>query len=170
MKRQLLLLVAVASAAAVVLVPLAPGATRPDPVTIELDEIFTGSDPAVTGTFTASGGVFGTATTGEMESVSYKPGGVTFTSRDHFIVYTATDLYTTDAGSFSVSFEGKCAFAGFEDPIFTAACSGNWQVNGGTGSYTLLKGTGAFDEVQEIDVNTGVGDGFVTLIGRMHTD
>lgn len=41
-----------------------------------------------------------------------------------------------------------------------AACAGNWQVNGGTGSYGRLKGTGTFTETQELDYS-GAGSGTI---------
>ena len=169
MRKRLLVLLAVVLALSAGAIPLA-SATPPEPVSISLDETFTGA--GVVGTFSASGGVFGPATSGMMESVSYKPAGFSITSRDHVNVYTASDLYTTSVGSFLVSFEGSCALLSIDFGSGDAAltCDGNWQVNGGTGDYARLKGTGTFSELQEININNGTGDGEVTLIGQMHTD
>jgi hypothetical protein len=42
-------------------------------------------------------------------------------------------------------------------------------VNGGTGDYRRLKGTGTFTETQKLNYQ-GVGTGLITLVGTMHTD
>jgi hypothetical protein len=53
----------------------------------------------------------------------------------------------------------------------TIACDGNWRVNGGTGDYVGLIGTGKFTELQEIsDPISFVGTGTVTEVGKMHID
>lgn len=168
MRRPLLILSAVVVALSVAAIPVA-SATPPEPVTIELDETFTST--GVEGSFTAAGGVLG-STSGTMASVSFKPGGFSATSRDHAVVYTASDLYTTGAGTFLVKFEGSCAFAGYDPQtnVLTFACGGNWQVNGGTGSYARLKGTGTFTEEQRLDAVTFLGSGDVILVGAMHDD
>jgi hypothetical protein len=169
MTRRLLLLAALVVAALSVAIPLA-GATPPEPISVALEETFTGS--GVVGTFEASGGVFGSSTSGTMESVSYKPGGFSIPSKDHFNVFTATDQYTTSFGSFLVAFEGSCAVLEIDLDTLdaTLACAGNWQVNGGTGDYARLKGTGTFDEVQNINLLDLTGDGTLELSGQMHTD
>jgi hypothetical protein len=57
----------------------------------------------------------------------------------------------------------------FENGQMVAACAGNWQVNGGTGGYGRLKGTGTFTETQELDLSFA-GTGSITLVGTMHSD
>ena len=57
----------------------------------------------------------------------------------------------------------------FDTGDTVGACSGNWQVNGGTGDYRRLKGTGTFTETQNLN-SQSVGTGSITLLGTMHTD
>jgi hypothetical protein len=172
MKRRLLLLLAVASVAAFGSAPLA-GATPPEDVTITIDEAFHSSAPFVTGDITADGGVFGAQTTGTLASVAFKPVGwaVKFPLRDHLFVYTAMDEYTFSGGTFRINFEASCTLTNidFDTGDTVGACSGNWRVNGGTGDYRRLKGTGTFTETQNLDYQ-GVGTGSITLVGTMHTD
>jgi hypothetical protein len=172
MKRRLLLLLAVASVAAFGSAPLA-GATPPEDVTITIDETFHSSAPFVTGDITAVGGVFGAQTTGTLASVAFKPVGwaVKFPLRDHLFVYTAMDEYTFSGGTFRINFEASCTLTNidFDTGDTVGACSGNWRVNGGTGEYRRLKGTGTFAETQNLDYQ-GVGTGSITLVGTMHTD
>jgi len=167
MRQRQLLVVAVLLIVALLAIPLTAGATPPEPVLITLDETFT--DTGVVGNFTATGGGVFDETPGTMASVSYKPVGFS-PSRDHLVVYTATDRYTTADGSFLVSFEGSCAVIGFMDPVVTFSCGGNWQVNGGTGDYERLKGTGKFSETQVFNILDGTGSGTLESTGRMHTD
>jgi hypothetical protein len=42
-------------------------------------------------------------------------------------------------------------------------------VNGGSGDYSRLKGTGTFTETQNLNY-LGVGTDSITLLGTMHTD
>jgi hypothetical protein len=146
-------------------------ATPPQAVTITIDETFYAppTTPAVTGDITASGGIFGTQVEGTLASVDFKPvgfpGRAPFPFQDHVFVYTATDRYTFPDGTFRIKFEASCNL----DLEFVAHCAGNWQVNGGTGDYTSLKGTGTFIETQVIG-ETGAGTGFITLTGAMHID
>jgi hypothetical protein len=172
MRRRLLLLLAVASIAAFASVPLA-GATPPEGVTITIDEIFHANAPFVTGDITAGGGVFGEETTGALASVAFKPVGwaVKLPLHDHLFVYRATDEYTFSGGTFLIDFEASCTLTSidFETGDTVAACSGNWRVNGGTGDYSRLKGTGTFTEAQNLNY-VGVGTGSITLLGTMHTD
>ena len=176
MRSTLLLLVAAAFGATALSWPAA-AATPPQDVTITIEETFQAPPalPAVTGDITATGGVFGPQTAGTLASVSFRPvgwpgKGVQYPARDHVFVYTATDEYTFRGGTFRITFEASCNLTidfGTWDTV--AACDGNWQVNGGTGDYSRLKGTGTFTETQELDA-TGAGTGFITLSGRMHTD
>jgi hypothetical protein len=172
MKRRLLLLLAVASIAALSSLPLA-GATPPEGVTITFDETFHATAPFVTGDITAAGGVFGEETTGTMASVSFRPVGwaVRLPLHDHLFVYTATDEYTFSGGTFLITFQASCTLTSidFETGDTVGACSGNWRVNGGTGDYSRLKGTGTFTETQNLNY-LSVGTGSITLIGTMHTD
>ncbi len=172
MKRRLLLLIAVAAIAAFAPVPLA-GATPPEGVTITIDETFHATAPFVTGDITAGGGVFGEETTGTLASVAFKPVGwaVRLPLHDHLFVYTATDQYTFSGGTFLITFEASCTLTSidFETGDTVGACAGNWQVNGGTGSYSRLHGTGTFTETQDLSFS-GVGTGSITLVGTMHED
>jgi hypothetical protein len=172
MKRRLLLLLAVATTAAFASAPLA-GATPPEGVTITIDETFHASAPFVTGDITAEGGIFGAETTGTLASVAFKPVGwaVKLPLHDHLFVYTATDEYTFSGGTFRISFEASCTLTSidFETGDTVGACSGNWKVNGGTGDYSRLKGTGTFTETQNLNY-LGVGTGSITLLGTMHVD
>ena len=172
MKRRLLSLFAVASVAAFASAPLA-GGTPPRGVTITIDETFHASAPFVTGDITAAGGVFGAQTTGTLASVGFKPVGwaVKFPLHDHLFVYTATDEYTFSGGTFRINFEASCTLTSidFDTGDTVGACSGNWQVNGGTGDYRRLKGTGTFTETQNLN-SQSVGTGSITLLGTMHTD
>jgi hypothetical protein len=171
--RRLLLLAVIAFAATMVLV--APSAAAPpQSMTISIAEVFhvTGP-PFVTGTVTASGGVFGEATTGSLESQSFSPVGFDRSHNfppPHLFEYTAVDQYTFDGGSFLITFQASCSFLSFDPGTgdVTVACAGNWRVNGGTGDYALLKGTGTFTEQQVFD-NTGAGTGTVTEIGMMQS-
>jgi hypothetical protein len=172
MKRRLFFLVAVASLATVGSVPLA-GATPPEAVTITIAETFHTTAPFVTGDITAAGGVFGTETTGTLASVGFTPVGfaVKFPPHDHVFVYTAEDEYTFAGGSFRIKFEASCDIVSidFENGQMVNLCAGNWRVNGGTGSYSRLKGTGTFTETQELDFSFA-GTGSITLVGTMHSD
>jgi hypothetical protein len=172
MRRRLLLLFAIASIATAASVPLA-GATPPQAVTITIAETFHTTAPFVTGDITAAGGVFGAETTGTLASVAFKPVGwaVKFPPHDHVFVYTATDEYTFGGGTFTINFEASCNLVSidFETGDVVAACAGNWQVNGGTGTYSRVKGTGTFTETQELDF-MGAGTGSITLVGKMHDD
>jgi len=169
MRQRPLLVAAALLIVALFAIPLTAGATPPEPVLITLDETFTGT--GVVGNFTATGGGVFDSTPGTIASVSYKPVGFS-PSPDHVVVYTATDEYTTADGSFLVRFEGSCAVIGFDDAtnVVTLACGGNWQVNGGTGGYARLKGTGKFSETQFINILDGTGSGTLESTGRMHTD
>ena len=172
MKRSLLLLFAVASVAAFASVELAE-ATPPEGVTITIDETFHATAPFVTGAITAGGGVFGGETTGTLASVGFKPVGwaVKLPLRDHLFVYKATDEYTFSGGTFLINFEASCTLTSidFETGDTVGACAGNWRVNGGTGDYSRLKGTGTFTETQNLNY-LSVGTGSITLLGTMHTD
>jgi hypothetical protein len=172
MKRRLLLLVAVASLAMAGSAQLG-GATPPQDVTITIAETFHTTAPFVTGDITAAGGVFGAGTTGTLASVGFKPVAfaVKFPPRDHLFVYTAEDEYTLAGGSFRIEFEASCNLVSidFENGQTVADCAGNWQVNGGTGIYSRLKGTGTFTETQELDLSFA-GTGSITLVGKMHID
>ena len=90
---------------------------------------------------------------------------------DHLFVYTAMDEYTFSGGTFRINFEASCILTSidFDTGDTVGACSGNWRVNGGTGDYTRLKGTGTFTETQNLNY-LGVGTGSITLVGAMHTD
>ncbi|HZD86710.1 MAG TPA: hypothetical protein VE088_01730 [Gaiellaceae bacterium] len=164
-------------AAALVSVQAAP-ATPPQPVTITIDETFYAypTTPSVTGDITAWGGIFGAQTKGTLASVDFRwfgfPGrGKPFPFQDHLFVYTAHDRYTFPGGTFLIGFEAKCNL----DPAFAVVspfhyqCAGNWQVNGGTGDYATVRGTGTFAETQTLD-ETSAGTGFITLTGGMHID
>lgn len=171
MRHRLLLLAAVTLGVAALTLPTAQ-ATPPQAVTITIDETFYAppTTPAVTGDITATGGIFGTQTDGTLASVSFKPVGFPgrgeqFPFQDHLFVYTATDRYTFSGGTFLVNFEASCNL----DLTFVAHCTGNWQVNRGTGAYGNLKGTGTFTETQILD-ETQAGTGFITLTGVMHID
>jgi hypothetical protein len=168
--RRLIATSAVALALAVAQVPIA-AATSPQAVTITIDETFNAEYPFVTGDIAATGGVFGTGASGELQSVAFKPMGWS-PSPDHIFVYTATDQYTFARGTFLINFEASCKVVAFDEveQVATFACAGNWQVNGGTGEYGRLKGTGTFTETQELDPYTSVGTGFITLVGNMHVD
>jgi hypothetical protein len=170
MMRRLLLLAALSLATTMLFVAPA-AAAPPQDVTISIAEVFHATGPPfVTGDVTASGGVFGAATTGSLESVSFSPVG---SPRGpfpppHFFVYTAVDHYTFAGGSFLITFQASCKFAGF-DPVtnlVSVACAGNWRVNGGTGDYALLKGTGTFTELQQLADDLS-GTGTVTEVGMM---
>jgi len=170
--RRLLLLATVTIATGMVFVAPA-AAAPPQNVTISISEVFHASGPPfVTGNVTASGGVFGAATTGSLESVSFRPVG---SPRGpfpppHFFEYTAVDHYTFDGGSFLITFQAACKFADF-DPVtnqVSVACAGNWRVNGGTGDYALLKGTGKFTELQQLADDLS-GTGSVTEVWTMMT-
>jgi hypothetical protein len=171
--RRLLLLAAMALAATTTFVVPA-AATPPKDVTISIAEVFHATGPPfVTGDVTASGGVFGDATTGSLQSVSFRPVGFPrpFPPRDHIFEYTAVDQYTFGGGSFLITFQASCNVVGFDPDtghVFVA-CAGNWRVNGGTGDYTLLRGTGTFTELQELDDQLA-GTGTVTELGSMHVD
>lgn len=176
MKRRLILLAAVAFGATVLSVPVA-AATPPQDVTITIDETFHATAPFVTGDITATDGVFDTETIGTLASVAYKPvgfpgQGVPFPPQDHVVVYTATDEYTFDGGTFQIKFEASCNVTSidFDTGDSVADCAGNWQVNGGTRDYSRLKGTGTFTETQELNIYTSEGTGFITLTGAMHID
>jgi hypothetical protein len=166
--RRLIAVSAVALALAVAAVPVA-AATPPQGVTITIAETFNAEDPFVTGDITATGGVFGTGASGELQSVAFKPVGWS-PSPDHVFVYRATDRYTFGGGTFLINFEASCKVVGFDEveQEVTLACAGNWRVNGGTGEYGRLKGTGTFIETQQLI--EGVGTGFITLVGKMHVD
>jgi hypothetical protein len=176
-RRTALLLIAIGCCAAFLSWPAA-AASPPHAVTITIDETFYAPPavPAVTGNIMASGGVFGSETKGTLASVAFKPvgwpgRGVPYPFHDHLFVYTATDEYTFAGGTFEINFEASCNLASidFETGASVMDCAGNWQVNGGTDSYTRLKGTGTFIESQNLD-SAGAGTGSITLTGGMHTD
>ena len=175
MKRRLLLLFAIAAIAVIAAFASAPlaVATPSEGVTITIGETFHSSAPFVTGDITASGGVFGGQATGTLASVAFKPVGwaVKFPFHDHLFVYTAMDEYTFSGGTFRINFEASCILTSidFDTGDTVGACSGNWRVNGGTGDYTRLKGTGTFTETQNLNY-LAVGTGSITLVGTMHTD
>jgi hypothetical protein len=84
---------------------------------------------------------------------------------------TEMDEYTFSGGTFRINFEASCILTSidFDTGDTVGACSGNWRVNGGTGDYTRLKGTGTFTETQNLNY-LGEGTGSITLVGTMHTD
>src|SRR5215470_967162 len=114
--RRLLLLTGLALATTIVFA--APGAAgTPQNVTISIAEVFhPDGPPNVTGVVTASGGVFGQATTGSLESQSFTPVGFARGHNfppPHLFEYTAVDEYTFAGGSFLITFQASCDFAGF---------------------------------------------------------
>lgn len=167
--RRLLLLAATALTATMVFVAPA-AAAPPQDVTISIAEVFHATGPPfVTGDVTASGGVFGEATTGSLESQSFSPVGFPHTfPPPHLFEYTAVDQYTFAGGSFLITFQASCTLAGFDPAghVFVD-CAGNWRVNGGTGDYALLRGTGKFTEQQVLD-DQGAGTGTVSETGIMN--
>ena len=170
--RRLLLLAALALTTSMLFVAPA-AATPPQDVTISVAEVFHATGPPfVTGEVTASGGVFGHGTTGSLESAGFRPVGFPHTfPPPHVFEYTAVDQYTFAGGSFLITFQASCNLVGFDPDtghVFTA-CAGNWRVNGGTGDYVRLKGTGTFTEQQELDDQLA-GAGTVTEVGMMHID
>jgi hypothetical protein len=176
-RRTALLLVAIGCGAAALSWPAA-AASPPQAVTITIDETFYAPPavPAVTGDITASGGVFGSETKGTLASVAFKPVGwlgrrVQYPFPDHLFVYSATDEYTFAGGMFEIKFEASCNLTSvdWETGAGVLACAGNWQVNGGTGSYAHLKGTGTFTEIQNLD-SAQAGTGSIVLTGTMHAD
>ena len=169
--RRLLLMATMALAATMVFVAPA-AASRPQGITISIAEVFHATGPPfVTGDVTASGGVFGQATAGSLESQSFSPVGFPHTfPPPHLFAYTAVDQYTFDGGSFLITFQASCSLVSFDPDTGgnVSDCAGNWRVNGGTGNYALLKGTGTFTEQQEFD-GTGAGSGTVTEIVIMNS-
>ena len=166
-----LLLMGVMALAATILCAAPAAASPPQDVTISIAETFHATGPPfVTGTVTASGGVFGQATTGLLESQSFSPVGFPHNfPPPHLFVYTAVDQYTFGGGSFLITFQASCQLVSFDDSGgAVVACAGNWRVNGGTGDYTRLKGTGKFTEQQVFD-GTGAGTGTVTEVGMMQS-
>lgn len=167
--RRLLLLAATALTATMVFVAPA-AAAPPQDVTISIAEVFHATGPPfVTGDVTASGGLFGEATTGSLESQSFSPVGFPHTfPPPHLFEYTAVDQYTFAGGSFLITFQASCTLAGFDlaGHVFVD-CAGNWRVNGGTGDYALLRGTGKFTEQQVLD-DQGAGTGTVSETGIMN--
>jgi hypothetical protein len=166
-----LLLLAAAALTTTMLFAAPAAATVPQDVTISIAEVFhTNGPPNVTGDVTASGGVFGAITIGSLESVSFNPVGSPHApSLPHVFEYTAVDHYTFGGGSFLITFQASCRFVSF-DPVtgvVSVACAGNWRVNGGTGDYVLLRGTGTFTELQQFD-GTGAGTGTVNEVGMMN--
>ena len=172
MKRRVVLMSAVAALATAGAAPSAQ-ATPPQDVTITIAETFHATAPFVTGDITAAGDVFGGTAAGTLQSVAFKPVGfpVKFPAQDHVFVYTAEDEYTFAGGTFRIHFEASCNLMSidFETGRLVFGCAGNWQVNGGTGTYSRLKGTGTFTETQELDFSF-VGTGSITLVGKMHVD
>ena len=171
-----LLLLAAISLVMTMLVVAPAVATPPQDVTITIAEVFPTSGPC-TGDITASGGVFGQSTTGTMECQSFSPVAASWAlptaAPPHLFKYTAVDRYTFAGGSFLITFQATCTLIAV-DPVSghqTIACGGNWRVNGGTGDYVALKGTGTFTEMQEIDDPVLFsGTGTVTEFGKMHID
>jgi hypothetical protein len=164
MSKKILVLLA-ATAAFATLTPVAT-ATPPEAVSMTIVETF---NPTI-GTFAASGGIFGSQTTGTSTGVYFRVDSFSFRSPDHFIVFSAANLVTTGAGSFTIVFEASCQFDTF-DPATgdgTAVCAGNWLVNGGTGAYEQLQGTGTFAEPETTNVYNNTGGGTNTLVGRLH--
>jgi hypothetical protein len=159
------------AAAAVVAVfavaaPAASASGPPDAVSMTIVETF---NPTV-GTFMASGGVFGDGTTGTSTGEWFKFDSFSLTSHDHFIVFKAGNLIVTADGSFEIVFDGSCQFITFDPETgdATAICSGNWQINGGTGAYDGLQGTGSWNEPEATNVYFNTGGGTDTLTGRLH--
>jgi hypothetical protein len=174
--RRLLLLAAMSLATTMSFVAPA-AATPPQDVTITIAEVFHATGPC-TGDITASGGVFGQSITGSMECQSFSPVGAPWqlpptAKPPHLFEYTAVDRYTFAGGSFLITFQATCTIVA-ADPFpgpQTIACDGNWRVNGGTGDYVGLIGTGKFTELQEIDDPVVFsGTGTVTEVGKMHID
>ena len=173
--RRLLLLAAMSLVTTMLFVAPA-AATPPHDVTITIAEVFHANGPC-TGDITASGGVFGQSTTGSMECQSFSPVSAAWAlptaAPPHLFKYTAVDRYTFAGGSFLITFQATCTLVA-ADPVTghqTIACGGNWRVNGGTGDYVVLRGTGTFTELQKIDDPVAFsGTGTVTEVGKMHID
>lgn len=172
---RLLLLVAMSLATTILFVAPA-AATPPQDVTITLAVDFNANAPC-TADITASGGVFGQSTTGTMECQSFSPVAAAWAlptaAPPHLFKYTAVDRYTFAGGSFLITFQATCTLTAV-DPVTghqSLVCAGNWRVNGGTGDYLLLRGTGTFIELQEIDDPVAFsGTGTFTGVGKMHID
>jgi len=112
-------------------------AATPEPVTITADEFFGASGDTVI-TLEATGGVFGTSSTGTGESFQQTKGSVTSSSHRVPLVIHGVDVYTFGAGSITFNWQFNCVYSSDTDSV----CSGPWRITSGTGAYEGAQGGG----------------------------
>jgi hypothetical protein len=112
-------------------------AATPEPVTITADEFFGASGDTVI-TLEATGGVFGTGSSGTGESFQQTKGSVNAGSHRLPLVIHGVDVYTFGAGAITFKWQFNCVYSSATD----AVCSGPWHITGGTGAYEGAQGGG----------------------------
>jgi hypothetical protein len=151
-------------------------AAMPQPVTMTIVES-KAVDGASSGVFTGSGSAFGSGVSGTTSTTSFSPNpGPCFDSPDQtrclgvpIFTFTASILVSTNDGTFTIALQGSIHFVSFVDPVETLALSGTWMVNGGTGAYATIHGTGTFDELETINIDTNTANLNDAFIGQLQT-
>jgi len=143
-------------------VPLAAGAAQPSQVTIHAIELFPASGGG-TASFVATGGIFGSGTSGTQESTFRFPGSANSQLHRTALAVNGVDVNTTADGTLSWAFSARCKFVSASQ----AVCPGTWHVIGATGAYAGAQGEGTLSDVLTFDA-FGNATGDDTFAGRIH--
>jgi hypothetical protein len=112
-------------------------AATPKSVTITADEFFGATGDTVIA-LEATGGMFGTLSTGTGESFQQTKGSVTSTGHRVPLVIHGVDVYTFGAGAITFNWQFNCMYTSPTE----AVCSGPWHITSGTGAYEGARGGG----------------------------
>jgi hypothetical protein len=159
MKRSITIATAVSALA--VLYPLAATAGGPAAVTIHSTEFFPASGGA-TATFVATGGVFGSGTSGTQDSTFAFAGSRAGQLHRAAAVVHGVDVNMTAAGTFTWAFSAHCSFISATQ----ALCGGTWHIVDGSGAYAGAQGEGTLSDLLTFD-ELGNATGDDTFTGRI---
>jgi hypothetical protein len=132
------------------------GAASPQQVTIYATEFFAANgDQQIT--IEATGGVFGTVSSGTGQSYMQATGSLTSSSHRRAAEYHGVDVYTTTSGDAQGAITFKWQFTCMYTSDIHSVCSGPWHITDGSGDYEAAAGGGtAIDQCD--DEYNGAGD------------
>jgi hypothetical protein len=93
-------------------------------------------------TISATGGVFGTGSSGTGQSYMQATGSLTSSSHRRAAEYHGVDVYTTTSGDAQGAITFKWQFTCMYSTAVDSVCSGPWHITGGSGAYEGAQGGG----------------------------
>ena len=142
--------------------PFVAGAAQPASVTIHALEFFPASGGG-TASFVATGGIFGSGTSGTQDSTFGFPGSANSQLHRTALGVNGVDVNTTAQGTLTWAFGARCKFVSASQ----AVCAGTWHVIDATGAYAGAQGEGTLSDVLTFD-SFGNATGDDTFAGRIH--